>query len=160
MAMEPQDLHDIFQRIYSNELPEFIDTLKSMEHLPDSLRETLSAVEKNIEANKAQIAPLLPGGIAEAVLPAGIAGGAVGGLFGRLHKKQQMKKLSGKKLIAIQDNATHFNDTIYRMEQLLGKNRNGKPDYENLTPEEQRELHALAEEMKRLSEELTEQLAA
>ena len=160
MAMDPNNLDSMFNHIYTDELPSFIDSLKSMEHLPNSLLDTISTVEKNIEHNKTLIAPLLTGGIAETILPTDIVGGIGGGLFGKLHKKEQMKKLSGKRLIAIQDNATHFNDTIYRMEQLLGKNKNGKPDYENLTPEEQQELLSLAEEMKQLSEELTEQLAA
>jgi len=151
-----------FQKLYTDELPSFINTLKSIDNLPDSMLESLSTVEKNIEQQKTLLSPSTKEGLA-GLFAAGAAtglGGLAGGIFGKLQKKQQIKKLSGKRLVAIQDNATHFNDTIARMQQLLGKGNGMKPDYKQLSPQEQQELLVLAEEMKTLSEELSEELAA
>ena len=157
MSTDSNSLNITFQRLYADELPAFIDSLKSIENLPVSVYESISAAEQNIEQNKKLIEPLVSGSTAGAMVG---TGGIAGGILGALAKKQHMKKLSGKKLIAIQDNATHFGDTITRMKQLIGSPENTKPDYEHLTEQEKKELLVLAEEMKTLSEELTEQLAA
>ena len=161
MALK-KDLNNTFQHLYTDELPAFIDSLKSIENLPASMRESIATVEQNIEQNKKLIEPLVSGGISDVLGTAGatVGGGFAGGILRALAKKQHMKKLSGKKLVAIQDNVTHFNDTIARMKQLIGSSENTKPDYEHLTAQEKKELLMLAEEMKMLSEELTEQLAA
>jgi len=159
MGINSKGLDTTFQRLYSDELPEFINSLKSIDNLPESLSETILTVEKNIEENKALIAPLLADAVAVGATT-GVLGGIAGGIFGRLAKKEQMRKFSGKKLIAIADNATHFNETVERIKRLLGTEENTKPDYESLTPQERQKLLLLADEMKTLSEKLTEQLAA
>ena len=169
MAINHKDFDITFRRLYTDELPSFIDSLKSIENLPDSLRDSITTVEKNIEQNKTLLEPFVSGGLADLINPAdyipvgamaGSLAGVAGGIFDKIHKKKQIKKLSGKQLIAIQDNATHFNDTIQRMQQLLGKEADLKPDYKQLTTQEQQELLSLAEEMKKLSKELTDELAA
>ena len=157
MQIVHKDLESTYERIYTEELPQLIDSLKSMQNLPESLCDTISTIEKNIEENKALIPSLLEYNIATWTAMATIKAVSI---FSRLNKKKQMKKLSGQRLIAVQDNSTHFNDTIYRMKQLLAKYKNRKPDYKNLTPEERQELISLVEEMKRLSEELAAELAA
>jgi len=157
--MNHKYLDNTFQRLYSDELPEFINSIKSIDNLPDSLRETILTIEKNIEENKTLIAPLLSGDVVSDTAT-GIVAGVAGGIFSRLAKKDKMRKFSGNKLIAIMDNATHFNGTIKRLRQLVGTEGNIKPDYESLLPKERQELLLLAEEMKTLSEELTEQLSA
>ena len=159
MAADQKGLKSTFQHLYTDELPAFIDSLKSIENLPDSLRDSIATVEQNIEQNKKLIEPLVSGSILDMLGSVDVEGIA-GGILGALAKKKHMKKLSGKKLIAIQDNATHFSDTIVRIKQLIGSSGNTKPDYEHLTAQEKKELLVLAEEMKTLSGKLTEQLAA
>ena len=163
MALNNTDLYGSFQHLYTDELPAFIDSLKSIENLPASMRESIATLEQNIEQNKKLIEPLVSGGISDMLGSVGAVagtGGIAGGILGKIAKKQAIRKFSGKKLVAIQDNATHFNDTIARMKRLIGGTQDSKPDYEHLTEQEKRELLVLAEEMKTLSEELTEQLAA
>ena len=163
MAVNDKTLDITFQKLYTDDLPSFINSLKSMESLPDSMRDSIAIVEKNIEQNKAVLTPILADGladIADTVSADMRSGKSVGSLFGKLSKKQYIKRLSGKRLIAIQDNANHFNDTIKRMKQLLRSEADTTPEYESLTFEEKEELLVLAEEMRTLSDELTEQLAA
>ncbi len=168
MAATHKDFDINFRRLYLDELPSFIDSLKSIENLPDSLRDSITTVEQNIEQNKILLTPLVEGRLAgigdivgcgmAAALSGGIPGVA-GGIFGILSKKKNIKKLSGKRLVAIQDNTTHFSDTIQRMKLMLGKHKDSKPDYKQLAPQQQQELLSLVEEMKTLSEELSTELA-
>ncbi len=166
------NLQDTFQRLYNDELPSFIDTLKSTQNLPTEFNSTIKTVEDNIEKSRTLIAPvldesLLVGAAVGAALGSGaigaVLGGVAGGIFGKLSKKQARKKLSGEKLVAIQDSASLFEDTIKRMEQLLEKTQkddSSQRNYEQLTSSEKKELLNLSEQMRNLSEKLSEELAA
>ena len=166
------NLQDTFHRLYDDELPSFIDTLKSTQNLPTELSNTLKTIEDNIEKSRTLLAPVLDESLlAGAVVGAAMGGGAIGaalggvagGIFSKLSKKKAAKKFSGEKLVAIQDSASLFEDTIQRMEQLLEKTEGkdgSKRNYEKLTASEKLDLLSLSERMKKLSEELNEHLAA
>jgi hypothetical protein len=171
------ELQKTFQKLYGDELPEFISTLKSTDNLPSDILNTLATVERNIKKNEELLSPILDkkgigdilGGVGAAT-EAGVAlgsiaagGGIVSGVFAKLSKKKEIQQLSGKKLIAVKDSASLFEETIQRMEQLLVKTKSGESEtanYEKLTPVEKEELKLLAQQMQDLSTELTNQLAA
>ncbi len=162
------NLQDTFHRLYDDEIPSFIDTLKSTQNLPIEINSTIKTVEENIEKSRTLLAPELgESPFKDAALLGlalgGVVGGVAGGIFSKLSKKKAAKKLSGEKLVAIQDSASLFEDTIKRMEQLLEKTegKDGfKRNYEKLTASEKLDLLSLSERMKKLSEELNEHLAA
>jgi hypothetical protein len=163
------ELQKTFQKLYGDELPEFISTLKSTDNLPSNILNTLATVEKNIKKNEELLSPILDkkgigGLLGGAAAGAGTAlGGVAGGVFAKLSKKKEIQQLSGKKLIAVKDSASLFEETIQRMEQLLVKTKSGESEtanYEKLTPVEKEELKLLAQQMQDLSTELTNQLAA
>ncbi len=163
--MALNNLQETFHRLYDDEMPSFINTLNSTQNLPPELSSTIKTVEENIEKNRILLASILDEGLPKGIagVGGGILGGAAGGIFGILSKKQAMNKFSGKKLVAIQDSASLFEDTIQRMEQLLEEaaNKDGsRRNYENLTDGEKKELLSLSEQMRNLSEELSEELAA
>ncbi len=166
------NLQDTFHRLYDDELPSFIDTLKSTQNLPTELSNTLKTIEDNIEKSRTLLAPvldesLLTGAVVGAAMGSGVIGvalgGVAGGIFSKLSKKKAAKKFSGEKLLAIQDSASLFEDTIKRMEQLLEKTQkddSSQRNYEQLTSSEKKELLNLSEQMRNLSEKLSEELAA
>jgi hypothetical protein len=163
------ELQKTFQKLYSDELPEFISTLKSTDNLPSDILNTLATVEKNIKKNEELLSPILDkkgigGLLGSTAAGTGTAlGGVAGGVFAKLSKKKEIQQLSGKKLIAVKDSASLFEETIHRMEQLLVKTKSGESEtanYEKLTPVEKEELKLLAQQMQDLSTELTNQLAA
>jgi len=167
------ELQRTFQTLYNEELPTFIASVKSTKNLPPEFLDSLAAAEKNIEKNRVLLAPILP----EDTLPGGLAGvgsavGSVvgggmvsigGGIFGKLAKKKKLNQYSDKKLIAAKESTSLFEETIQRMEQLLNntEDSNGASrNYERLLPSEKEELLTLAEQMRNLSNELTQELAA
>jgi len=148
------------RKLYNDELPEFLDSLKSIDNLPRTIQKSISATKKNIKKSAKVIESAADEAILDAGIGAGIVGAVAGIIFDKLEKKRKSKKYSGVELIAIKDNASQFDDTIQRMQQLLGKGNSAKPDYKQLSPQEQSELLLLAEEMKQLSQELASELAA
>jgi len=150
----------------SDEIPVLVSTVKSTQNLPTELLDTFTIIEKNIEQSKSLLTSIPPkGGLGTAGVSVGAVGGVVGaagGIFNKLGKKQAMSQYSGKKLTAIKDSATLFEETIHRMEHLLEKTHSSDdtPNYERLTAAEKEELLTLAEKMQNLSSELTQQLAA
>ena len=177
------ELQQTFQTLYNEELPTFIASVKSTKNLPPEFLDSLAAAEKNIEKNRVLLAPILPedtlpGGLAGvgsavgSVVGGGMAGGGIagggmvsigGGIFGKLAKKKKLNQYSDKKLIAAKESTSLFEETIQRMEQLLNntEDSNGASrNYERLLPSEKEELLTLAEQMRNLSNELTQELAA
>ena len=166
------NLQETFHRLYDNEIPLFIDILKSTQNLPPELTNTLEIVGENIEKSRTLLAPILGESPIKSVAVGattgtgvfgGVLGSVAGGIFSKLSKKKAMNKFSGKKLVVIQDSASLFEDTIQRMEQLLEKTQeddSSQRNYEQLTSLEKKELLTLSDQMKRLSEELSEELAA
>ena len=163
-AEEFIELQKTFQKLYGDELLTFITSLKSTQNLPPELKQTLVTVENNIEKNKDLFTPFLEEKGLGIIVGATVgSGGILGGVFGALQKKEKIRKLSGRKLVAVKDSATLFEETIHRMEHLLEKTQsadNTTPNYEKLTATEKEELLTLAEKMQNLSNELTQQLAA
>ena len=161
------NLQETFHRLFDDEIPSFIDMLNTTLNLPPELRNTLKIVEKNVEKSRTLLAPLLNESLLKDVVVGattgtGAFGGGVGGIFSKLSKKQDMNKFSGKKMVNIQDSASLFEDTIQRMEQLLEKTQqddSSQRNYAQLTSSEKKELLNLSEQMKNLSEELSEELA-
>ena len=165
------ELQKTFRKLYGDELPEFISTLKSTDNLPSDILNTLATVEKNIKKNEELLSPILDnkgvggihGGVGATVGVGTSLGGVAGGIFAKLRKKKEIQQLSGKKLIFVKDSALLFEETIHRMEQMLIKTKNGESEtanYEKLTSDEKEELKILAQQMQDLSSELTIQLAA
>ena len=158
-------LQDTFHRIYSDEFPSFVDTLKSTQNLPVEFSSMLKAIEDNIKKSKTLLAPVFDESQNKSLagVSGGLLGGVTGGIFAIISKKQAMKKLSGKKLVTVQDSASLFENTIKRMEHLLEntqKDDSSQRNYEQLTSSEKNELLNLSELMKNLSEKLNEELAA
>lgn len=165
------NLQETFHRLYDDEIPSFIDTLKTTLNLPPELSNTLEIVEENIEKSRTLLAPILGesllkdvvvGATTGTVAFGGALGSVAGGIFGKLSKKKAMNKFAGKKLVAMQDSASLFEDTIQRMEQLLEKSQkddSAQRNYEKLTFSEKKELLNLSGQMKNLSAELSEELA-
>lgn len=165
------NLQETFHRLYDDEIPSFIDTLKTTLNLPPELSNTLEIVEENIEKSRTLLAPILGESLLKDVVVGattgtgafgGALGSVAGGIFGKLSKKKAMNKFAGKKLVAMQDSASLFEDTIQRMEQLLEKSQkddSAQRNYEKLTFSEKKELLNLSGQMKNLSAELSEELA-
>ncbi len=157
------ELQKTFQKLYGDELPTFITSLKSTQNLPPELRQTLITVEKNIEKDKELLVPYIEEKSLGTTVGATVgSGGILGGIFGALQKKKKIQRLSGKKLIAVKDSTTLFKETIQRMEHLLKKTQSADdtPNYEKLMATEKEELLTLAEKIQNLTIELREQLAA
>ena len=53
------ELQKTFRKLYGDELPEFISTLKSTDNLPSDILNTLATVEKNIKKNEELLSPIL-----------------------------------------------------------------------------------------------------
>jgi len=157
------ELQKTFQKLYGSELPTFITSLKSTQNLPPELRQTLITVEKNIEKDKELLVPYIEEKSLGTTIGATVgSGGILGGVFGVLQKKKKIQRLSGRKLVAVKDSASLFEETIQRMEHLLKKTQSADdtPNYEKLTATEKDELLTLADKMQNLSNKLTQQLAA